>query len=86
MSVVDILLALVLPYITLHQCHFNTEPFSYMGGGILHMEEVVPFLFDDFFFSRIHVIVNIDWHKNGLKRAISEIGNPFLLMVSFSPY
>ena len=50
------------------------------------MEEVVPFLFDDFFFSRIHVIVNIDWHKKGLKRAISEIGNPFLLMVSFSPY
>ena len=47
------------------------------------MEEVVPFLFDDFFFSRIHVIVNIDWHKNGLKRAISEIGNPFLLMVFF---
>ena len=35
MSVVDILLALVLPYITLHQCHFNTEPFSYKGEGHL---------------------------------------------------
>ena len=42
--------------------------FSY--NLILHMEKVVPFLFDDFFFSRIDVIVKTDWHKNGLKRAI----------------